>query len=114
LEEVDGVGAVVFVAGIVDDADVILPVQFDVLSGEFLRCQRPSPVKLAILVLPLPIELLGRGAQMDTEDSPDVGEAFVLARAGFSEASAGVDYGAQFARRGSQDVFENRVHPARV
>ena len=96
LQVVDGVGAVVFVAGVVDDADVGFPVDFDEFGSKFLRRDHAPSVELTVLVLPLPIELLGRGSKVNTEDSPNVGEPGFLVGASLGGGAAGLEYCADF------------------
>ena len=60
LQEVNGVGPIVFVPRVVNYADITLPVYVDVLLGKLQGGHLTLSVELLILVSPLPIELLRR------------------------------------------------------
>ena len=79
-EVLDGVGAVrrAGAAWVVDEADEILHGSADVLLGEFEGRHLTVAVELAVLVLPLPIELGRRVAQVNAEDLVDGAESFLL------------------------------------
>ncbi len=72
LKIVYGVGLVVCIARIVDDTDIISPININIFRSKFLWRHLAFAVEFVILVSPLPIKTCGGSTQMNTQHVPNV------------------------------------------
>ena len=69
-----------------DQADVVMDVGLEIVSRELQRGQFTRPGEFVVFVLPLPVDLCGRRAQVDAQHVIDDFQSLIFNSAKFVQA----------------------------